>query len=261
MLKSIDSHPSIRSAKLLREKCSALNFLKLLGFCHDISFQHGQLSMLTTHEAVFRVWLRQRLPAIFTNEEGRTLEPGIYLGMILDEKDGMAKENRSLFLSQYSANQSIHIIERDHDCQHMYSFLFNQPRSEFLHWVVNHVHLLQNYICNYKYQASELIREIKKPIHRISLPIDNIKQAKTMTKLNHLNVKIIHNDSEIPIYLAKQQSICFSLLFEGMSAREIADRMHLSSRTVQHYLARIRQILGCRSNKELIIKYANQFSQ
>lgn len=70
--------------------------------------------------------------------------------------------------------------------------------------------------------------------------------------------KLIHKDSKIPIFLAKQQSVCLVLLMQGKSAKEIALAMGLSHRTVQHYVERVRYILGCSSNKELIIAYGNQ---
>lgn len=70
--------------------------------------------------------------------------------------------------------------------------------------------------------------------------------------------KVIHKDSKIPVFLAKQQSICLSLLMQGKTAKKIAIDMNLSYRTVQHYLARIRHLLGCTSTRELIIVYGNQ---
>lgn len=258
MSKSIDQHLSIRSAEFMREIWGSLNLPKLIGFCHDISFQKGELSMLSTHEAVFNLWFKKKFPAIFVNENGRTLEPGVYLGITLDQKDELAGELRSLFLSQYPASsQSVHIVEQGNDCQNLYSFVFNQPQSAFLHWIVNHVHLLQNFVAHYKYSAHELICEIQRPDNRIRLPIDNIK-AKEISKLDSFNTKLIHKDTKYPIFLAKQQSICLSLLFEGLTAKEIAERMNLSFRTVQHYLARIRQIVGCATNKEIFIKYGRQ---
>jgi DNA-binding NarL/FixJ family response regulator len=71
-------------------------------------------------------------------------------------------------------------------------------------------------------------------------------------------LKIIHKDINKPVYLSKQQKKCFLLLFKGLTAKQIADKMHLSFRTIQHYCERIRDLLGCENNKELIIKYYKQ---
>lgn len=130
-----------------------------------------------------------------------------------------------------------------------------------MHWIINNVNQLQNFIEYYKAVSKELIKEAKKPANRILLPI--IKQNTSDNEVTNYNTdiliqKIIHKDTRIPIYLAKQQSICLALLMQGKTAKEIAIQMSLSFRTVQHYFERIRHILGCMSNKELIIRYGNQ---
>ncbi len=92
-----------------------------------------------------------------------------------------------------------------------------------------------------------------------------MRQSKMVERLPQANfienpLKIIHKDINKPIYLSKQQNKCFLLLFEGLTAKEIAHKMNLSFRTVQHYLERIRELLGCKDNKELIIKYYKQIN-
>jgi shikimate kinase len=73
-------------------------------------------------------------------------------------------------------------------------------------------------------------------------------------------VKIIHKDTGELIYLAKQQSICLMLLAQGRTAKDIAEIMQLSKRTIEHYLARIRKLLGCPSNISLIALYGSQLA-
>jgi DNA-binding CsgD family transcriptional regulator len=46
----------------------------------------------------------------------------------------------------------------------------------------------------------------------------------------------------------------------GQSIKQIAITMNLSPRTIEHYLEKIRQMLGCRSNRELITSYLQQLS-
>ncbi len=56
--------------------------------------------------------------------------------------------------------------------------------------------------------------------------------------------------------LSSQQSTCLSFLCRGMTAREIALQMQLSIRTVEHYIAAIKQKLNVKNTKELIAKYS-----
>lgn len=52
--------------------------------------------------------------------------------------------------------------------------------------------------------------------------------------------------------LSPQQLKCLQFLMKGMSAKDIAKNMHLSTRTVEHYLSDIRLKLRCKNSKELI---------
>lgn len=46
----------------------------------------------------------------------------------------------------------------------------------------------------------------------------------------------------------------------GFTAKEIAEQLNLSRRTVESYFALIRHVYGCRNSKELIAKYYNRQS-
>lgn len=55
--------------------------------------------------------------------------------------------------------------------------------------------------------------------------------------------------------LSQRKINCLCLLAAGFSAKEIGEQLKLSRRTVESYLADIRQIYGCRNSKELIVAY------
>ena len=57
--------------------------------------------------------------------------------------------------------------------------------------------------------------------------------------------------------LSKQHMNCLNLLAMGFSAKEIAGQLNLSRRTVESYLAQVRQVYGCRNSKELLAIYYN----
>jgi DNA-binding CsgD family transcriptional regulator len=78
------------------------------------------------------------------------------------------------------------------------------------------------------------------------------------TTFDYNSLKVIHKNLNMPVYLSSQQSRCIMLLVKGKSAKEIALEMKLSRRTVEHYIERIRNQLGCSSTKEIIASYMNQ---
>lgn len=261
--KSIDRYITLQSTDFMRNQCNSLKAFGIVGFNHDVSFPMGELSMLTTEKNVFRLWFNKRMSAICTDESGRVLNAGVYLDKILGDNHKDVIRQSHIFLAQFNANRIIHIIERESDCQSMYSFLFHQiAENDFLHWSINNVSILYNFLEKYKYFSKELIKEVKKPANRIVLPLshpaDDRKDELSKVNTDSIPQHIIHKQSDIPIYLSRQQSICLALLMQGKTAKEIAIHMNLSFRTVQHYFERIRKILGCVSNKALIISYGDQ---
>lgn len=262
--KSIDRYISFRSEHHLKKFCNTLNSVGIIGFHHDISFPHGELSMLTTEKTIFKVYFNKRLPAVYTDENGRTLKSGVYLDSYLVKNHKPLESRLQRFLAEFKANRSIHILEEDNDCQHFYHFVFHQTQeSEFLHWIMNNLYVLHNFLEKYKLKSQDLINEAKQPANRIVLPIEqNYHENNPLSSIDtdNTHLYVAHKDTKIRVYLSKQQSICLIFLMQGKTAKEIAGRMGLSHRTVQHYLERIKKILGCHSLKELIIAYGDQVS-
>lgn len=77
-------------------------------------------------------------------------------------------------------------------------------------------------------------------------------------KLGKKDLVLHHYTTHQPVHLSKQQAICVKLLSQGKSAKEIAQELDISYRTVEGYLAKVMELLGCASSKELISLYLNQ---
>lgn len=242
---------SLDVASRINEFCKSFNAKSLIHFMHDITFGHGQISMLMNDKNALAFYFKHKIPAICTDETGRTIDAGIYLGKVLREY----YQDAAVIMPQLPfAKNSIHICVRDLNYQQLYSLYFDLSEMEFLQWVINNGNLINDFIAYYKVNMQDLIEEAMLEENRMVLPIYSsyIKEKPIQVKLNH---KITH----MPIYLASQQSICFKHLLEGKTAKQIAKTMALSNRTVEHYLARIRKILGCTSNHDLISSYAEQW--
>ena len=57
------------------------------------------------------------------------------------------------------------------------------------------------------------------------------------------------------VKLTRQQSYCFLLLIRGYTAKQIAQTMKLSYRTIQHYTAAVYERLGFQNSRMLISHY------
>lgn len=80
-------------------------------------------------------------------------------------------------------------------------------------------------------------------------------QITTPAPIEKKDLVLFHKQSHTPVKLTEQQATCIGLLAQGKSAKEIAHAMDLSPRTVEDYIAKMVEYLGCSTSKELIALY------
>lgn len=86
---------------------------------------------------------------------------------------------------------------------------------------------------------------------------DVVKSDEKIT-LDKNDLIIFHKTLHTPVHLSDQQARCLKLLAQGKTSKEIANELELSYRTVEDYLAKTMEQLGCASSKELIALYHDQ---
>ena len=69
------------------------------------------------------------------------------------------------------------------------------------------------------------------------------------------DLKFFHKTLHTSVQLGVQQALSLKYLAQGLSAKEIAREMNISFRTVEGTLAKVMELLGCSSSKELIALY------
>jgi len=257
---------SITATKFIKEICKPLKGISLTNFMHDITFGKGQISMLVSDVNVFQFYHHNRVPTLCTDESGRTLDDGIYLNKTLENSRRdcavlmplLVKIGRR-FGQNYGKN-SIHIVERENNCQHFYSLFFDLEENDFLHWILNNGNFLKDFISNYNVEAKDIILEAKAKENRIILPTFSsfAHSMKLDIDKNTTQIRLFHKHLHMPIHLSKQQSQCLLLLMQGKTAKMIGLELQISPRTVEHYFEKIRNQLGCTSNKDLIASYGEQ---
>lgn len=236
----------------------------LVNFMHDITFGKGQISMLMAEKDIVDFYRQHQIPTLRTDESGRTLTDGIYINNILETQYEDCATLMPLMVrvaenfNQNFSKNSIGVVARQKDCQNLYTLYFDLPDHEFIHWVVNNGSFMNDLISNYNERGNELILEGKSPENRLVLPNFNSSPGLNKDVAPYLMLSVTHKTLKQLVYLTLQQGKCLKLLMQGKSAKSIALEMKLSYRTVEHYLEKLRQILGCKSNKELIVSYIDQ---
>lgn len=96
----------------------------------------------------------------------------------------------------------------------------------------------------------------------IDVVLDYLKQnAFTLVKPTGLTDKelvFFKYNTDIPVCISEQQAICLKHLSKGQSAKEIAREMDISYRTVEVYIAQLKERLECDSSKDLIGLYLSK---
>lgn len=76
--------------------------------------------------------------------------------------------------------------------------------------------------------------------------------------LENRDMILHHFKTHQPIELSEKQALCLKLLAQGKSAKEIGQELEISYRTVEGHFAKMMEMLGCSSSKELISLYLGQ---
>lgn len=243
-------------------------FLKQSGlpakaFFHDMTFGNGMGAMLHSNdELVARYYSAKDIPFVYTNKEGRTLKNGAYLFKYFIDPIPEYEKLDSWVKKSVSYQHAISIAVNEIDHQQLFTFVFeNCSELQFIQHMVNHFYLYQQYIQQYQIAFKDVI-DNERESHQSQFPLSDmqlINNADFSLFTNENKQEIVHPKNilpEVANVLSPQQMRCLSFLSEGMTAREIAAKMALSYRTVQHYILDIRRKLKVRNTKELIAKYA-----
>ena len=259
----INSDLYYESSQIIANICKSKSPFGLVSFTHDITYGQNKITMLTKDYYLVKLYAKLKIPTLCTNKFGRTLQNGIYINQILEQQDRgcailMPLLRKLARKNCYNYGQSsLHLVERDSDCQHLYSLFFDITESDLIHWTINNGYFLHDLIAQYKYDMQDILTVAKNDEYQLELP--NFYDTFNSHDLNHQNtITIIHQTLNKPIHLTLQQSRSLILLLRGQSAKQIAHEMQLSFRTIEGYIEKLRQILDCKTSKELITVYYSQ---
>lgn len=98
---------------------------------------------------------------------------------------------------------------------------------------------------------------IEKHIRTI-IEVSGATKGQNRNATRETGIVLFHRLLHTPVELSCQQTECLKLLAKGFSAKDIAKRRNISHRTVEGTLARIMEISGCTSSKELVSLYLSK---
>ncbi|MFI4919367.1 MAG: helix-turn-helix transcriptional regulator [Legionellales bacterium] len=268
----------IRMTVDIEKICQPLRKYGICWFSHDITFGKGEISILTNQEENLRFYYQHAFPAVCTTDEGRVLPVGIYLTHNLIPYEGFSQIH-SVITKQFKYTYGIHFVEKEDNCQHVYSFAYDLNESNFLYRVINDIVRLQRFISDYKNQAQAIIEQAAQPKNRIILPYSNSVDSKITELSSHLETLLPFNqldfntifsmtDDDLTYFLVKRsysiwlynRQLSLSKmeirtliqLLKGSHAGQISQTLGIKQTTVESYLTNIRNKFSVNNRYELI---------
>lgn len=100
---------------------------------------------------------------------------------------------------------------------------------------------------------------IQKPLeeHRLVMAVMNAQRAFSQRLSGFDSANAVVTPACLDVLTAREKDV-LQLLGAGLASREIADRLFISLKTVEFHRANIRDKLGVRTNRELLLRFASQ---
>ena len=259
----MSQHPIFTQAQAIADICKPLERFNINLFSHVHISNDNELSFLNNHPEFISNYLAKKyyhadIYAANQNHFGEFL--------LWDSLTCTGKSNSMLKDAvDFGHKQFLTITEKDSTGTHFYYFATPSSSASMNQVYLSNMDALKAFIKYFKTttqdaKALSSWRDLKLMIEKkhsdIELLVDNKSISADVKKEFYQDIS--HQLINHP-HLSKTQLNCLNLLAMGFSAKEIAEQLNLSRRTVESYLAHIRQVYGCRNSKELIAQYYNRY--
>lgn len=262
MFKKISQHPTFTNTEDLLTLCKPLNKLNISYFCHVRIDDNDNFSGIGTDAKFAEHYLKNKYynADIHLSKSNRF---GKYVIWDAVHRTGLS-EKMDLEAAQFGIRHTFTIIEKNSHYNDYFHFATDQADNAINQIYINNLDLLHCFIQYFKEsvdQSKVLSRafNIKFRVHP-DAPGYTIKSGNDFEKMRFDFIGQINKNKSselltLPTDLSIQQINCLNLLMQGNSAKQIANQLHLSQRTVENYLQHIRKKMSCKSSLELIHKY------
>jgi len=263
---NLTKHFALTSSSLLKEICDPI--LKSIGITYfnyiKIYNQDCSREMLTNKpEWTDHFYSHELYNSVGAVDVEHLLPKGYFLWSEMDSKDPIYQQGREFF----NIDNGITFVIKRKDATLLYVFATDRDNHAINNFYAGNIDLLQRFIHYFTNQAQQLIEEAAQ--NRVYLPtpqkinterVNNIILSDTLRndflKKTEVARYYLLNESD-DLYLTKRQAEYASLFITGLSAKQIAQRTHVSYRTVEGQLqdikSKIQESLNTPITKERMI--------
>jgi shikimate kinase len=97
--------------------------------------------------------------------------------------------------------------------------------------------------------------DIDEHVSKVCQQLDIASDESMESTLHENELVFFKYNTDTPVTLTQQQALTLKYLADGLSSKEIARHMNISHRTVEGYIAQLKEKLSCNSSKDLISLY------
>ncbi|MCC5014032.1 MULTISPECIES: helix-turn-helix transcriptional regulator [unclassified Legionella] len=234
----------------LREKVQEINktFLADYGFSYFQylrCFDDGSISLLTNNTGLIEYFQHvDNSPVVFSSFNNDYENSHSYW-FLWDEV--LPKFPVQLAREKFHFHNGITLVRRSRNYYDMIAVALSAEQANAGSFYLNKLKIIEHYINDFDKQNKELITLINN--NKIILP--SSYRDVNYQKICLTKGRITVTGKEGLTYITSQELACLRLLLQGASYKEAAKLLHLSSRTVETYIDRIKQRTGFFSRSEI----------
>lgn len=169
--------------------------------------------------------------------------------------DGPFHQARYDLINLFNTGDGVDFIFKNDDNYEVLCYGFPVDQRDGVNIILNNLDTFKRFSSYFKKEANTIIKSVDK--HKIDMPLH-------MLGIDFKHNKETSNEASQPLpwenenvlfqKLSKREWQCACLLIKGMTAKDIANELKLSFRTIEFYLHNLKYRLHCKNKTELILK-------
>ncbi|MFN3234409.1 MAG: helix-turn-helix transcriptional regulator [Gammaproteobacteria bacterium] len=249
-----------RQSSRVSALCKPLRILGVDHFSVIKSYDQGKIINLSSLDNWVEAYYKERLykTSLFEDFPGNYNSGMFYFPNEEDSDVVSFAQDRFDCFSCYT------IIIRSHHHSDMYFFSMKEANKNNVQVYLNNTELLYKFIHYFNRKLSTTFSELlvdKSDLYDDLYVPSKVISGISKTSIKSFNSLISSKDNflcEFPKITAREAS-CLKYLLMGLSAKEIADRMHITSRSVEFHVNNLKLKFDCRTTLALVSRIYSDF--
>jgi DNA-binding CsgD family transcriptional regulator len=234
-----------------------INFFNYLKVYNDGSIADLNNAPLMTEYFYYKSKLYQSFSPI---ADRVSFEQGFILGSSFSKQDIF-----NIMRDSFDIDNVIFFITKQKDATSFWQFGSNAGNKKIVNFYLNNIELLKIFVTYFKDQNEKLLKQCDANKYKI-VSIDNKVQYFSDDSLYpYINDDVATIISQFKRYQTKSPHLtqreleCLKLCLKGKTAKEIAQIMDISYRTVESHIVNMKKKLSCKKLSQLTAKSADLF--